>query len=59
MIEKMNRTPDDAFDLVQMAGVYVDDGAFRTAADRLRQAATILDEVANREAETLTAPINA
>ena len=39
-------TTDDAFALVEMAGIYVDDGALRTAADRLRKAADILETIA-------------
>lgn len=43
---------DEAFRLVDLAGTYVDDGAFKTAADRLRQAADKLDlavKARNRE----------
>ena len=34
-------------ELVQLAGIYLADGAPRTAADRLRKAATLLDDFAD------------
>ncbi len=37
---------DRAFELVELAGIYVDDGAFRTAAMKLRAAADLLDGIA-------------
>ncbi len=50
------KTIDDVFELVEIAGVYIDDGAPRTAADRLRKAAAILDQLADaRENEIAVA----
>ncbi|MBW4972110.1 hypothetical protein KZZ08_00675 [Roseovarius mucosus] len=37
---------EKAFELVELAGIYVDDGAPATAADRLRKAADLLDVIA-------------
>jgi hypothetical protein len=46
---------EDAFELVQVAGTYIEDGAPRTAADRLRQAASILDQIATERESALAA----
>lgn len=40
-------TTDDVFEKVQLAGVYVDDGAFHTAARVLREAADMMKSVAD------------
>lgn len=39
-------TVDDVFDMVQLAGTYIEDGAPATGADRLRKAAAMLDQIA-------------
>ena len=50
------KTIDDVFDLVEVAGSYINDHAPRIAADRLRSAADILDQLADqRDAELLVA----
>lgn len=46
---------DAAFAKVEMAGVYVDDGAFLSAARCLREATDILEGVARSEREALDA----
>ena len=42
-VKSANWLCDEAFELVELAGTYVDDGAFRTAAAKLREAADRLD----------------
>lgn len=44
---------DQAGDLIELAGTYAGDGAFRTAANRLRQAADLLDQYAADEEQAL------
>ncbi|MGS5047493.1 hypothetical protein [Mameliella sp. LZ-28] len=39
---------DRFYELVQMAGMYAEDGAWATAANRLRQAANLADAEAKR-----------
>lgn len=46
----MNELPENVKELVQMASLYFGDGAPQTAADRLRAAADILQEIANKKA---------
>lgn len=45
------KTIDDVYHLVELAGIYIEDGAPRTAAERLRSAAGILDALANARSE--------
>ena len=45
--------------LVEMAGVYMEDGAFRTSADRLRKAAAIAEELADQKDQLLQAIVQA
>lgn len=44
---------DRAFEKVELAGVYVDDGAFRSAARVLREAADLLDRAADQASQGL------
>lgn len=44
--ERARPTVDEVFDMVQLAGTYIEDGAPSTAADRLRRAAAMLDKIA-------------
>lgn len=46
---------EDAFERVQMAGIYVDDGALRSAARCLREAAAMLEAIAQRQDAALNA----
>lgn len=43
MTEETASISEEVAELVQMAGIYLADGAPRTAADRLRKAADLLD----------------
>lgn len=49
-------TTEDAFGRVELAGVYVEDGALRSAARCLREAADMLEAIAERERVALLAP---
>lgn len=44
---RFHRLAENAFEKVELAGVYLDDGAPREAARLLRQAADKLDELAS------------
>jgi len=50
IIARMNQLEQRATELVNLAGTYLDDGAPATAADRLRLAASTLDELAETKA---------
>lgn len=49
-------TIERAYELVELAGTYLADGALRTAALRLRSAADVLDEITSREEREMAAP---
>lgn len=53
MIGRDEPTTDDAFARVELAGVYVEDGALRSAARCLREAAAMLDTIAERQDSAL------
>ena len=49
--------PDKVFEKVEMAGIYLDDGAPHAAARCLRQAADICDAIAAAKAAALAATV--
>ncbi len=55
MIGRDEPSTEDAFARVQMAGFYVDDGALRSAARCLREAAAMLEAIARRQDAALAA----
>ena len=44
---KHSNNIERTFDLIELAGIYIQDGAPRTAASRLRDAAKLLDQQAD------------
>lgn len=44
----MNDLPENIQELVQMAALYFGDGAPQTAADRMRKAADLMQEIADQ-----------
>lgn len=47
----MTDLPTNVKELIQMAAIYFGDGAPQTAADRLRKAADLVQEIADQRAE--------
>ncbi len=50
---------DRVGELIELAGIYFVDGAPRTAAIRLRAAADLCDEIADRKDAHFAAPVSA
>lgn len=50
----MNDLPENIQELIQMAAIYFGDGAPQTAANRLRKAADLVQEIADQRAEFIS-----